>query len=376
MSDDNKNLFLAIGLSLLVIIGWNWFYGVPKINKAHEAQTQAQLHSSASAPGAPPNAVSPASPAANPENPGLPPGQNTAQAKMTRAQALAASPRVTIDTKSLSGSIALRGGMIDDVSLKGYRETIDPHSPHIVLLSPMGAPNPYYVETGFVAQGTGVVLPNENTLWTASSNELTANRPVTLTWDNGHGLIFHRTIAVDNRYMFTVTDHVDNKSGAPVTLFPYSLISRHGTPKTAGYAVLFEGFVGVIGNKGLQEITYPNIEKEKNDTRALTGTGGWLGFTDKYWATALIPPQSQPFVARFSATGTTDKVYQTDTRGPPDTIQPGATGEASTHVFAGAKEVQTINTYEKTLGIKRFDLMIDWGWFYFITKPMFQLLDL
>ena len=379
MSDDNKNLFLAIGLSLLVIIGWNWFYGSPKPHPPATVAQSAQNAPSAPlgrAPGAPPNAVTPASPAARPENPGLPPGQNQAPEKETRAQALAASPRVKIETASLLGSIALRGARLDDVSLKNYRETINPHSPHIVLLSPQGAPHPYYVETGFVAQGAGVVLPNENTVWTANSQELTANKPVTLTWDNGHGLVFHRTIAVDSRYMFTVTDQVENKSGAPVTLYPYSLISRHGTPKTAGYAVLFEGFVGVIGSKGLQEIGYPNIEKETDHTRTLSGTGGWLGFTDKYWATALIPPQNQRFQARFSETGTARKIYQTDTMGPAQTIQPGASGTAMTHVFAGAKEVKTIDQYQSKLGIKKFDLMIDWGWFYFITKPLFQLLDL
>ena len=378
MSDDNKNLFLAIGLSLLVIIAWNWFYGVPQMKKAHESQAPAQQQSAQTgrAPGAPPNAVTPASPAAAPENPGLPPSQNPAAAQQTRAQALAQSPRVKIETKSLSGSIALKGGLIDDVSLNAYRETTDPDSPHIVLLSPQGAVAPYYVETGFIAHGDSAALPNENTLWTADAGAtLTPTAPLTLTWDNGHGLVFHRIIAVDDRYMFTVTDQVENKTGAPVTLFPYSLISRHGKPKTAGYAVLHEGFVGVIGDKGLQEITYDKIEKDPNDTRTLTGTGGWLGFTDKYWATALIPPQSEAFTGRFSEYGAPQKIYQTDALGGEQTIAPGATGSASTHIFAGAKEVQTIDTYGTALGIKNFDLMIDWGWFYFITKPLFRLLD-
>ena len=374
MSEENRNLFIAIGLSLLVIIGWNWFYA-PKVNPQNKAQI-ARTAQPAPAPGAPPNAVTPASPAAIPENPGLPSSRNAAVVKTSRAQALAATPRIKIDTRSLSGSINLRGGVVDDVSLKDYRETVNPHSPHIVLLSPVGAPHPYFVTTGFLAKGAGLDLPNAQTLWKTNSNTLTAESPVVLTWDNGHGLVFHRRIAVDNRYMFTITDSVDNKSGAPVTLYPFSQISRLGTPTTAGYAVLFEGFVGVVGSHGLQEITYPNILKETDSTRTLHGTGGWLGFTDKYWATAVIPPQKERFEGVFSASGAASKDYQTDALGPSQTVAPGASGTSTFHVFAGAKEVQTIDNYGKSLGVLKFDLMIDWGWFYFITKPLFQLLDL
>ena len=374
MSDDNKNLFLAIGLSLLVIIGWNWFYGMPQMNKARQGQTQTAQ--AGRAPGAPPNAVTPASPAATPENPGLPPSQNAAAAQKTRAEALAQTPRIKIQTKSLSGSIALKGGLVDDVSLNAYRETTEPDSPHIVLLSPQNAPDPYYVETGFVSHGGDAVLPGKDTLWTADETTLTPAKPVTLTWDNGHGLIFHRVIAVDDRYMFTITDQVDNKGASPVTLYPYSLVARYGLPKTSGYSVLFEGLLGIIGDNSEQEITYAKIEKAANQAITLSGVGGWLGFTDKYWATALIPAQDKQFTGRFSEYGSAQKIYQTDALSGAQTIAPGAAGSSSTHVFAGAKEVQTINAYQTALGIKKFNLMIDWGWFWFITQPLFQLLDL
>jgi YidC/Oxa1 family membrane protein insertase len=373
MSDDTKNLVLAIGLSLLVIIGWNWFYGVPQMNKAHQAQTQ---QAAASAPGAAPNATTLPSPAAAPENPGLPAGGNLAAEQQSRAKAVQESPRVAIATKSLSGSISLRGGMIDDVSLNAYRETTDPDSPHIVLLSPPGSANPYYVQLGFVSKTSGLALPDANTLWSADAKTLTVDKPVTLTWDNGHGLIFHRQIAVDDRYMFTVADSVENKTGAPVTLSPYSLIARVGQPKPSGYAVIFEGFLGYIGGQGLQEITYDKIEKDPNQSLTLNGVGGWLGFADKYWATALIPSQNQQFTAQFLAYGASQKIYQTDALGGALTIQPGATGGATTRVFAGAKEVNTIDRYESSLHILKFNLMIDWGWFWFITQPLFQLLDL
>ena len=376
MNQDNKNLFLAIGLSLLVIIGWNWFYGVPQIDKAR--QTQSQLQSGGQPPGAPPNATTPASPGSQADNSGLPPSLGGApEAHKTRDAALADSPRVKIDTKALAGSISLKGGRIDDVSLKGYRETPDANSPHIVLLSPPGSPQPYFAETGFVGQpGSSVALPKPDTLWQADSNELTETKPVTLTWDNGQGLLFQRTISVDPQYMFTVKDTVENKGGSAVSLYPYAFVRRIGTPAVSGYAVLFEGMLGIVGDSRIQELKYDAVAKEPQGTRVLDGTGGWLGFTDKYWASAVIPDQNQPFTGRFSETGADQKTYQTDVLDKKGrTIDPGTSTEVTTRVFAGAKEVTAIDNYQTGLGIKNFDLMIDWGWFYFITKPLFRLID-
>jgi len=296
---------------------------------------------------------------------------------MTRAAAIAASPRVTLDSRDLFGSIDLKGARIDDVSLKAYRETPDPHSPNIVLLSPSGSPAPYYAELGFVSKpGQSLALPTPETVWSADRDKLTSQTPVTLTYDNGQGLVFHRRIAVDDHYMFTITDSVENKSGSPVTLYPYALVSRHGKPKTSGYSILHEGMVGVIGDSGVQEPTYDSIEKEPRATKSLDGTGGWLGFTDKYWAAVVIPEQHVPFEGTFSARGTVHKIYQADFLAEPMTVAPGATAETTARVFAGAKQVQTLDMYQNDLGIKKFELLIDWGWFYFITRPMFQLLDL
>src|SRR5262249_15680279 len=206
----------------------------------------------------------------------------SAAGAMTRDAALAASPRVRIETPSLSGSIALKGGRIDDLSLVKYRETVDPNSPPIVLLAPSGSPHPFYAEFGWFGQaGASIKLPNPDTVWRQEgSGALSVGHPVTLVYDNGEGLQFRRTIAVAENYLFTLKDEVINKGRSPVTLYPFALISRHGTPQTLGLYILHEGLIGVFGDKGLQEETYANIEKQKEIS--FTATNVWLGITDKY----------------------------------------------------------------------------------------------
>jgi YidC/Oxa1 family membrane protein insertase len=370
-SEDLRNTILAIVLSVAVLIGWQYFYAGPQLQRERQAQTQAQTQAPTPAPtGLPTPSVGGAGAVA-------PPGAAPAEAApTTRAAALAANPRVAIDTASLGGSIDLTGGILDDLVLKAYRETIDPKSPNITLFSPQGGPDPYWSETGFVTAAPGVKTPNRLTVWSADSTKLTADKPVTLSWDNGAGLKFKRVIAVDDKYMFTIKDSVENDGAEPVSLRPYALILRRGKPPVAGYAVLHEGFVGVIGDGSVQEVTYAGIDKATGKIDAFAGDGGWLGFTDKYWGSAIIPEQSEPIEARFSASGPAQlEDYQSDFLGPALAVAPGASSDAMTRVFAGAKEVSTIDAYGKSLGIKKFDLMIDWGWFYFITKPLFLLID-
>jgi YidC/Oxa1 family membrane protein insertase len=367
MMGDQKNTILAIVLSALVFIVWQYFFGMPLQEKQKQVVQQQQQAQQTQAPAAPTET--------RPQAPGQVPA-TAPTTEVTREAALAKSQRVHIATPRVTGSIALTGGRIDDVSLGTYHETVDPHSPAIVLLSPSGSPTPFYAEFGWVAAaGTNVKVPGADTVWhQQGAGELGIGRPVTLTWDNGEGLEFRRTISVDDKYMFTVRDDVINRGEAGVTLYPYALISRHGTPPTLGYYILFEGLIGVLGDK-LQEVKYSDIEKSKvqefKDVK-----NGWLGFTDKYWAAVLVPEVNDRLDAKMTSVmlGTL-RTYQTDYLLDARKIEPGATTSATARLFAGAKEVATVNGYEKDLGLNRFKLLIDWGMFWFITQPMFAVID-
>jgi YidC/Oxa1 family membrane protein insertase len=360
---DNRNTILAVILSGLVLIGWQYFFNIPQMEKQRAAQ-QAQSEMVKPAPLATPGTTTPqtgAAPAAN-----APAANQPASAApvVSRDAAIASGPRVKIDTPRLSGSISLRGGRIDDLALVQFRETVDPSSPAIVLYSPSGTAEPYYAEFGWVpASGSTVRIPDQNTLWQQEgSGSLTPNSPVTLKYDNGEGLTFRRTIGIDDRYLFTV---------------------KHGTPQVAGYYILHEGLIGYLGDQGLQEYGYKKIDDAKQVSFKVTN--GWLGITDKYWASALLPDTNAQLQARFSSNlvGTV-RTYQTDYLQDPQTIAIGGTGTADARLFAGAKEASVVGInfplaglggYNKQLGLNHFDLLIDWGWFYFITKPMFLALD-
>ena len=300
------------------------------------------------------------------------PGAAPVHAAETRDAALAEQPRVKIDTPRLHGSIDLLGARLDDLTLANYHETVDPKSPEVVLLSPPGTQDPYLAEFGWVAVGPDAKVPGPQTRWTETGGQLTPTNPVTLTWDNGQGLLFTRTISVDPNYMFTVRDAVRNNGTDPVKLLPYGLISRTGTPHVAGYYILHEGLIGYLGGS-LQEVKYSSLNP--GTPIDYTSNGGWLGFTDKYWLTSLIPPQSEAVKARFTHTvdAGVDR-YQTDYLGPEVTAAPDGTAESSARFFAGAKEVNLLDAY-KDSGIPLFDRAIDFGWFYFLTKPIFLILQ-
>jgi YidC/Oxa1 family membrane protein insertase len=384
---DNRNTILAVILSGLVLIAWQFFYNVPQMEKRKLAeQTQSEL-------------VKPAQPADNAATPqgGAPaPQSNNTPANspattqpaaaapvVARDVAISASPRIKIETPNIVGSIALKGARIDDISLVKFRETVDPNSAPIVLFSPSGTTEPYYAESGWVpASGATAKVPDQNTVWQQDgSNSLAPNSPVVLKYDNGEGLSFRRTISVDDRYLFTVKEDVTNTGNAPVTLYPYALISRGGTPPVSGYSILHEGFIGYLGDDGLKELSYKNVDEKAygyNDVK-----NGWLGITDKYWAAALLPDPNQTLMQAHFRTGG-PKRYQADYLLPAQTINIGGTGSANARVFAGAKEASVVGLnfpvfgfggYNKDLGLNHFDLLIDWGWFYFITKPMFLALD-
>jgi YidC/Oxa1 family membrane protein insertase len=381
--DQQKNTIIAVALSGLVLLAWQYFIATPQMEKQRQIAQEQSEKRAQPAPAAPAAAPVPQSqqPGAAPQPPAQPGATpptvtNAPPQPASRDSVLAAAPRVQISTPTLQGSISLKGGRIDDLSLIRYRQTVDRNSPPIIFLSPSGSPEPLYAEFGWVpGAGTKARLPNADTVWRQEgSNALGVGQPVRLVYDNGEGLEFHRTIAVDDKYLFTVTDEVVNKGSAAVTLFPYSLISRHGTPHTLGYYILHEGMIGVLGEQGLQEITYSDVEKKKEI--AFDVTNGWLGITDKYWAAALLPDPAAKLRARFSAGSLGgQKTYQADYLLDAVTVAPGATGSAQARLFAGAKEVAVVDGYDQALKLNRFELLIDWGWFYFITKPVFWTLD-
>ena len=354
---NNKNLILAMVLSALVMLVWMVFFPPPE------------------------PAVEVADPAATVSEPTAVPSTDTTTAA-AESDAGAEAPRLAIDTPRLTGSISLIGARIDDLSLRTYRETIDPASPEVRLLSPTGEIDPYYAIVGWApgAETAAGDLPDAKTLWTATSpGPLAPGKPVILTWNNGKGLEFTREIAVDDKYLFTVTDTVKNTGTASAAMYPYGIIARHGLPPMQSIFVVHEGMVRSTDGT-LEEVRYKDIVDLDLDPaeRAAAETvkaeaEGWIGFTDHYWMTVLVPEQGKPFTQVTKHIAESDK-YQAEIRQPVLTVAPGAEVKNSIRLFAGAKEWETISAYQDEAGIPDFIESIDWGWFYFLTKPIFKLL--
>ncbi|RUM98824.1 membrane protein insertase YidC [Pseudaminobacter arsenicus] len=375
--ENNRNFLITIALSVLILTLWQVFYMNPRIEREREVarieaeRVEAQKPTQPAAPGVGGSDVPAPAPGSMPGIPGSDGGATQAG----RDQVLAGSQRVQIDTPSLDGSINLTGARIDDLRLKHYHLTVEKDSPIIDLLSPSSLPNGYYAEIGFVGNEATGTVPGPDTVWTAEPNAtLTPTTPVTLTYTNDKGLTFKRTISVDSDYMFTISDTVTNSGQAPVSLANYGRVIRFDKPTTASIYVLHEGLVGVTGEEGLQEIKYSKIEDDKQVVPGKSNDG-WLGITDKYWAVALVPSAKQPFQPRFSYFSEGRPRYQTDFMTDPLTVDAGKSATVETLVFAGAKEVAKVDAYETDRNIRQFELLIDWGWFYFITKPMFWLID-
>ncbi|WP_127144436.1 membrane protein insertase YidC [Pelagibacterium montanilacus] len=369
---DNRNMILAIILSMMVLFGWQYFVAGPQLD---QAQQQAELASQQEEAGSPDIAA--------PAGEGVGPGASDADIGQfeTREAAIGAARRIPIETDAVTGSLNLTGARIDDLQLKRYNETTDPDSPIITLLSPAGSPEPYFLEQGWVApSGSDAQLPDSQTQWAlaeGSPETLGPDAPVMLEWDNGEGLVFERTISLDENYMFEVTQSVTNTGEGDTALYPYSRISRLYTPQTQNFFILHEGPIGVLGENNLVEMSYGDLAGDGQ--RDYAATGGWLGFTDKYWATAIIPTQDEVVNARFfhSPRGTSNNDYRANFVSQDAVVVPaGGSAEHTSLAFAGAKVESIIDAYETGYGISRFELMIDWGWFHFITKPMFYLIRL
>ena len=361
MDDQNRNLILATALSFLVIL--TWFILFPP-----DEQLPPPPAEEIAATGATPVADAPE-------------GAVT-QGTAPQVEAAPEAERIAIQTSHLTGSISLQGGRIDDLLLATYRETLDPSSEEVRLLSPVGSDLAYYVLYGWAptAGMDPAMVPGPNTIWSVEAGEtLTAEAPVTLAWDNGAGLVFRRTISVDEDYLFSVEQSVENTTGESVAIAPYGLIARHGQPDSRPFFILHEGVVRMSDGE-LQEITYKNLPDMEDDPRGLgqsdiieVAENGWIGFTDKYWMTTLVPEPGTAFrsTVRYNATS---NIFQSETVLPTRTIAPGETVSAQSQLFAGAKEWEVIRQYENDEGIQGFLDSIDWGWFFFLTKPIFALL--
>jgi YidC/Oxa1 family membrane protein insertase len=356
---EQKNLILAILLSVGIILAFQYFFEAPRMREAQRQAAQEQAQTSE---------IVPPSPAT-----GVPGTAGPTAAPAGRPAAVEETPRVPIDNGRLHGSVPLAGKRIDDVTLADYHVTVDPSSPDIVLFSPPGSEHPYFAEFGWVAGDKETVVPDAGTDWQVQGDKLTADQPLVYRWDNGNGLSFSKTLKLDKSYLFTVSQSVTNTSDRPVTVYPYGLISRWGTPTTLGYYILHEGPIGVV-DQSLKEIDYDDLRED--GPQEFKTTGGWMGITDKYWLAALVPAQDASLTATFRHVMVDNQSrYQVDYLRDPVTVQPGQTVEVGDHLFAGAKEVNLLDAYSDQYGIPLFDRAVDFGWFYFLTKPIFHVLD-
>ncbi len=374
---EQKNLMLALGLSMLVMFGFNEFYFAPKLEEAQRQQATYQAAQEAAAPvttgtvptsapmmssdGAMPMPATDAAPA---------PTLGAAVSILDLDQALDNRSGVRINTPELHGSINLTGARLDDLTLVKHKTSMDKDADEVRILAPEGTEGGYFARFGW--QGQNLNVPGDDAVWTADKNTLTPHSPVTLTWDNGAGLLFKQVIDVDADFMFSVTQSVTNNSDASVALAPFGIVKRDGTPKTEGLYILHEGPIGVLGGE-LVEVTYSDLEDE---TFTTASEGGWLGITDKYWMTVMIPDVDENLsAARFLRRNDNGISHQVDYITSWKNLAAGKTIATENHLYAGAKIVNTIDRYEQEYHIPLFDRTIDWGWFYWITRPIFKGLD-
>jgi len=365
---DQKRLFLAIAVSLAILLGFQMLVS------PHLPKTPAQITHNATQDTSAPKDLAVTPPEGSPSG-----GAAPATAAVTRAVPREV-PRIKIAAPRVSGSVSLLGARLDDLVLTEYREDISPNSADVRLLEPRSEDHPYYIQYGWTASGDDTVkLPDNDTVWTASEGAISPGKPATLSWGNGAGLTFQIEISVDDDYMFAARQTVHNATGQAVKLFPWSRIRRDYKPQVAGYYVLFEGLLGVVDGT-LQETSYDKTasQGEKNNGIAFeaNSTGGWAGITDKYWLTSLIPDQSIPSRVNFRHIEAHGDHYQVDyVATDAQTVAAGGDAAMITHAFAGAKVVNLLDRYQAQLHLPNFDKAVDFGWFYFLTKPIFYALD-
>jgi len=350
---ENRNVIIAVILSTAILIGWSMYFENPDEAQRKRLEIQGKTETQT-------NIQKPETPQTTKANP---------TKAISRGEALKEGDRVSIENSNLAGSISLRGAIIDDIVLKNYRETLDKNSKPIVVLSPKKSDEGYFVESGWATTKSDIKVPDNNSIWQIKDGKkLTPTTPVTLEWNNREGIIFSKKMEVDNKYLFKITETIRNEKNKTIELFHYSQITKNTKPTTENFYILHEGLIGVV-DKNLKEETYSTIEKEK---KTYAGKSGWFGITDKYWMSAIIPESGKSFKGEYSFANSYKANFIIS---EPTIANPQKSTSATLKIFIGAKEVYPIDNYTEIEKIDRFDLSIDWGWFYFITKPLFFVID-
>ena len=350
---DNKNVFIAIALSMSVLLFWGAFVETPKPIDQKSKQNQNQVENNLNV------------------NNNITPNINepTEIKTITREESINKFERVKIENKNIIGSISLKGGIIDDISFKNYKQNLN-NNKNIEFLNPKETKNGYFVETGWTSIGNGIKVPTINSIWTVKGNKiLSENKPIILEWNNGEGIVFKKIIEIDDKYFFKISQEVNNKTASSIDLYPYAQITRNKIPDDIqNFYISHEGFIGVFDEE-LKEDDYDDIEENKIVREA---NNGWFGITDKYWMTALVPEKGKNFKSTFLYKNAFKANYILNN---PITIKASSSNSNKLKLFIAAKEVETIDTYAANLKIDKLDLVIDWGWFYFFTKPLFFVID-
>lgn len=347
---DSKNFILAAILSLAILIGWQYFYERPRVEQAHRIAQLQKKKDPLQNPIAVPAPIA------------------------TREEAVTQGGRISIHSDKLHGSLSLKGVRFDDLTLADYHTSLEKNSPEVSLLSPSNTNDAYFAEFGWLTTDNTIIVPNSSSIWTADKQELHTGETVNLIWISPQKLEFTSSISLDENYMFTVTQSVKNTLGQPVALLPYGLLNRKWKAEHRPFYILHEGPLAVA-NGILAETKYSDLKEDQNK-QFKDSSDGWVGITDKYWLTALIPDKNIVFDANFShiPVNNIDK-FQVDYLGKQQILSPGQTFTITNHLFAGAKKVSLLDQYSESLKIPLFDRAVDFGWFYFLTKPMFHALQ-
>ncbi len=350
---DNKNVFIAIALSMSVLLFWAMFVEAPKPQQNELIKEKVQKQSNE-------ENLNDISPNIN---------QNIETKTITRSEAINNSKRIKIENNNIIGSLSLKGGLIDDISFKNYKTNLEDNE-NVTFLNPKSTEDGYYIETGWTSIGNEIKVPNLNSTWnTVGNKNLSFNNPVTIEWNNGNGITFRKKIELDEKYLFKISQKIQNKTNKTIKLYPYAQITRNKIPDDIqNFYISHEGFIGVFDEQ-LKEDDYDDIEDKKIVREA---DEGWFGITDKYWMTAIVPEKGKNFKSTFLYKKTFKANYILNT---PTAVEPSSDGSNTINLFVAAKEVETIDAYAENENIDKFDLVIDWGWFYFFTKPLFFVID-